>query len=80
MDGSTLVTCVHIYLGADLVQGYLCPPVTVSVGFRFHSECITHSLSSTVCEETQSGAAALPQLLVRRTLRDFRTKLRYSIY
>lgn len=78
MDGSTLVTCVHIYLGADLVQGYLCAPVTVSVGFRFHSECITHSLSSTVCEETQSGAAALPQLLVRRTLRDF--KLRYSIY
>lgn len=37
------VTCVHIYLGADSALGYLCPPVTVSVSFRFHSLCNAHS-------------------------------------
>lgn len=43
LEGITLVTCVHIYLGADSAQGYLCPPVTVSVSFRFHSRCNTNS-------------------------------------
>lgn len=43
LEGITLVTCVHIYLGADSAQGYLCPPVTVSVSFRFHSLCNAHS-------------------------------------
>ena len=43
LDGITLVTCVHIYLGADSAPGYLCPPATVSVSFRFHSLCNTHS-------------------------------------
>lgn len=41
--GIPLVTCVHIYLGADSAQRYLCPPVTVSVSFRFHSLCNAHS-------------------------------------
>lgn len=43
LEGVPLVTCVHIYLGADSAQGYLCPPVTVSVSFRFHSLCKAHS-------------------------------------
>lgn len=43
LEGITLVTCVHIYLGAQSVQGYLCPPVTVSVSLRFHSLCNAHS-------------------------------------
>lgn len=51
-EGITLVTCVHIYLGAVSAQGYLCPPVTVSVSFRFHSVCNTHSRSSTIWRET----------------------------
>lgn len=41
--GITLVTCVRIYLGADSARRYLCPPVTVSVSFRFHSLCNAHS-------------------------------------
>lgn len=43
LEGITLVTCVRIYLGADSALGYLCPPVTVSVSFRFHSLCKAHS-------------------------------------
>lgn len=37
LEGIALVTCVRIYLGADSARRYLCPPVTVSVSFRFHS-------------------------------------------
>lgn len=43
LEDITLVTCVHIYLGGDSARGYLCPPVTVSVSFRFHSRCNAHS-------------------------------------
>lgn len=43
LEGITLVTCVRIYLGADSARRYLCPPVTVSVSFRFHSLCNAHS-------------------------------------
>lgn len=37
LEGITLVACVRIYLGALSARRYLCPPVTVSVSFRFHS-------------------------------------------
>lgn len=42
LESSTLVTCVGVYLGGDSAQGYLCPLVTVSVSFRFHSLCNAH--------------------------------------
>lgn len=47
----TLVTCVRIYLGAHSARRYLCPPVTVSVSFRFHSLGNAHSPPQLLGEE-----------------------------
>lgn len=66
---ASLVTCVHIYLGADSAHGYLCPPPTVSVSFRFHRVCNTHSLTLNCLERnTKVEAAASAQPAIGRIL------------
>lgn len=60
LDAIAPPTCVHVYLGAVSAPRYLCPPATVSVSFRFHSACNSHSALE-YWRESPRGAAASPR-------------------